>query len=73
MHPLTRRGASSFDAAVAHLTSRRGRRLACRGVTMIEYVLLIAIAVVLAWLLRDQLTSMFQGILDDISRSLETT
>lgn len=72
MHTLTRRGASSFNAGLAHLTSRSMRRRAARGVTMIEYVLLIAIAVVLAWLLRDQLTSMFQGILDDISGALKT-
>lgn len=72
--PTRRRGYFSARAA-ARLTSRAltlSRRTRARGVTMVEYVLLIAIAVFLAWLLREQLGSMFSGILDDIRSALNT-
>lgn len=71
MHKLTRRAGTAMTAGGAWLATRHMRR--ARGVTMIEYVLLIAIAVVLAWILREQLTSMFQGILADIRKALGTT
>lgn len=71
MKTLTRRGSDLAHAGAARLTTALFMRRA-RGVAMIEYVLLIAIAVVLAWLLRAQLSSMFQGILNDIKSALKT-
>jgi Flp pilus assembly pilin Flp len=69
---IRRRGDVSARLA-AQATSRAVmlHRIATRrGVTMIEYILLAAIAVVLAVLLRGQLSAMFSGILDDLRSAL---
>lgn len=43
-----------------------------RGITFIEYALLGAIAVVLGFLFRTQLTTAFNGLLADIREALST-
>lgn len=45
---------------LADRSAVRGRKN--RGVTMIEYVLLIAIVILLGYILRDQLTTIFKSI-----------
>lgn len=74
MRTTLTRAAWALPMTVLTRSSRRGiaRGRLARGVTMIEYVLLIAIAVVLAWLLRAQLTDLFSGILDNVRSALNT-
>lgn len=76
MQTFLRRTSRPLDRAAAAMTtlslSRPRRHGWRRGVTMLEYVLLAAIAVILAWLLREQLTKLFQGLIDQVSSALST-
>lgn len=57
---------------MTRILTRYQARMATRGVTFIEYALLAAIAVVVGFLFRSQLTSMFTTLLNNISGGLST-
>lgn len=58
---------------MTRLLVRYQTRMTTRGVTFIEYALLAAIAVVVGFLFRSQLTGMFTTLLGKISGGLSTT
>lgn len=68
MRTITRRGARLLDAPAARLSTAVFMRKQ-RGVTMIEYVVMVAIVIVLAVVLRDRLSQMFKGLLDRLDRN----
>lgn len=69
MRAITRRCAGLLDAPAARLSTAAFHRRS-RGVTMIEYVVMVAIVIVLAALLRTQLTSMFTTLLNNLKGAL---
>ena len=60
-------------AAHRGMLTRRFGVVGARGVTFIEYALLAAIAVFIAWLFRDQLEKIFNNLLGSVTKATNDT